>query len=832
MNYLLRLNTFIFYTTNFGILGDEDVRPKKRGRPPKKAILEDLEALEAGMMAAPPTSPPVKKRILETQGLEVEPNESKFEGLANDDKLKRGRGRPPKKAIIAEIEAEMAKREAEAAKVRTPDILEAPKISDNLKNLDAVEPKFSKKRGRPKKEANEGQYTSDDLVETDEVEPAVKRRALRERKPMSLAEGNDEDFEITNDIMVQRPESSNSGQPEKSGTAAKSKSSEKIEKSETSEKCENLEKSGTSENSEKPCKSPIIEGMKSPSSNSDRYIVQHGVNPLKIKLKTGFQEDLKPSEPQPIKIKFSLKDNESEINHVKKPKKHKKKKSEKSDKSEKSEKSGKSEKIILRIKSPSNRNEDNGFVSGLQEKLVSMASMASPETSATTINEQVTFSPESTPEHQTQATSFILASKDSNQIGLGEGQFNDLMKAIDSDDENTKPWMSSASAAATVTSGESSSSVKQSQLDGSIDTLSRSSSIDSPIHESDHESMEKSELKPKTKSCLIKHVFSAVAKKRKIVVVKYRKPQTRIFDLEEYQRRCQENRLDEAYNEDTDDPTLFKPKKAKIRDSIDSNLDDLFIDQLDGDNDLILDDIEASTSTMGSTASKAPSSATTSTLYILKSQGAKVYQCSQCPEVFPGQKALLTHQSLVHHDSLTIYPCQQCSIGFKDAKSLEIHMRNEHGKQQIVTIIQADLPNTGTGRDTGSVGSSFGSGSSSCSSSTTGSSVASSGYLSGAGGLLDNGIMGNDCGVSGSGLGSSVGHPLLMKQDPVLMFNSDEEQDLMLDESLNLFETSSLIDSGDSAIHLSLDDLANFAQPMVGTTDGSHTRFVYYFDFI
>ena len=46
----------------------------------------------------------------------------------------------------------------------------------------------------------------------------------------------------------------------------------------------------------------------------------------------------------------------------------------------------------------------------------------------------------------------------------------------------------------------------------------------------------------------------------------------------------------------------------------------------------------------------------------------------------------------------------------------------------------------------------------------------------------------------------------------------------MLDESLNLFETSSLIDSGDSAIHLSLDDLANFAQPIVAT-DGSHTSF-------
>ena len=395
--------------------------------------------------------------------------------------------------------------------------------------------------------------------------------------------------------------------------------------------------------------------------------------------------------------------------------------------------------------------------------------------------------------------------------------------------------------------GESSSSVKQSQLDGNIDTLalSRSSSID--LEENPAAALildqKSSELKPKTsKNCLIKHVFSAVAKKRKIVVVKYREePKNWIFDLEEYQQRLSQESLlaEEVYNEGDLGGGGLKKANANIRESLDS-LEDLaseaeVIDQLDGDNDLILDDIETGASTLaaGSTVTASTgtvASATTSTLYILKSQDAKVYQCSQCPEVFPGQKALLTHQSLVHHDSLTIYPCQQCSIGFKDAKSLDIHMRNEHGKQQIVTIIQADLPNTG--RDTGSVGSSFGSGSSSCSSSTTGSSVsASSGYLSGTGSLLDcNGILGtNDSGLGsssggGASSGSGAGHPLLMKQDPVLMFNSDEEQDLMLDESLNLFETSSLIDSGDSAIHLSLDDLANFAQPMVGTTDGSHTR--------
>ena len=45
-----------------------------------------------------------------------------------------------------------------------------------------------------------------------------------------------------------------------------------------------------------------------------------------------------------------------------------------------------------------------------------------------------------------------------SSIGLGEGQFKDLMKAIDSDDENTKPakvtttpWMTTASDKAKLT---------------------------------------------------------------------------------------------------------------------------------------------------------------------------------------------------------------------------------------------------------------------------------------------------------------------------------------------------------------------------------------------
>ena len=47
----------------------------------------------------------------------------------------------------------------------------------------------------------------------------------------------------------------------------------------------------------------------------------------------------------------------------------------------------------------------------------------------------------------------------------------------------------------------------------------------------------------------------------------------------------------------------------------------------------------------------------------------------------------------------------------------------------------------------------------------------------------------------------------------------------MLTDTLQFFDsTSTLMDGHDSAIHLSLDDIANFAQPIV-SADGSHTSF-------
>ena len=65
------------------------------------------------------------------------------------------------------------------------------------------------------------------------------------------------------------------------------------------------------------------------------------------------------------------------------------------------------------------------------------------------------------------------------------------------------------------------------------------------------------DVKPKSKFSLIKNVFKTYVKSRKIVMVKYRKPEARFYELEEFLERREEGTLDEPYDEDTDDPTLF-----------------------------------------------------------------------------------------------------------------------------------------------------------------------------------------------------------------------------------------------------------------------------------
>ncbi len=91
-------------------------------------------------------------------------------------------------------------------------------------------------------------------------------------------------------------------------------------------------------------------------------------------------------------------------------------------------------------------------------------------------------------------------------------------------------------------------------------------------------------------------------------------------------------------------------------------------------------------------------------------------------------------------------------------------------------------------------------------------------------------------------LSSDHAHSMLMKQDPVLVASNsgggvaDKEQSqsqdrLILPNALQLFEDDEHmpLETNDSTIHLSIDDIAHFAQPMTSssglTADGSHASF-------
>ena len=808
------------------------------------------------------------------------------------------RGRPPKKAYIAEMEeeAENARKKIQneidnnAAAIKMPleeDVIKKPSLDgilakplDNVviepaatsnitpiiaaqvKNNQNIDDSFIKesekipprKRGRPKKTLIdvESNAADDKIIEEEEEvdyhhQIPAKKRAISRENALVLNEPPPARAAPSKEIFIPTPQTTPKDKSEVVPKPMEHKNVEHEEKT-TSSNEKSQEKVVEKVKSELPCTNEV---------NDNQYTIQKSTNPLKFKLKTGkeLQNDDTgiPSggvPKVPLKLKLSLKSSDSAGTDqevlMKKKKKKKKHKAEKTTSDAADEKPH----VILKIKSPTRGfgGSNNGFVIKNEQQQqkndtrknivkspplqdISGGQRATSSGSGDIQATAISFSPESSPEHvpTSQHRNFpfmagTTKSKSTDEIGLGEGQFNDLMKGLDSDEESREQLKNNPPPPQPQKSASASSSVKQSQVDGTIDSWSRSSSIsqDSPIHLDDigdndfvnidnnipeiddrnkqgviHKRMKQiqSRSSPKTKSCLIKHVFSAVAKKRKIVVVRYKKPEQRIFDLEEFFERRDENRLDELYDEDVDDPTMKpnrssssskasviktstsssstsaaekvensfeKPSTAMVEDeeywrddpeylqSLDSLVcfqcqrtfpnvvrmhahlqmhhesnskkiqrrmsKDFSVDQdqdrivqLDGETDLLLDDdgnlmneslTAAGTSTsglsglgtnaggggagVGANTSGGSTSGGPTQLFILKSTGQddKVYQCPQCPEVFPGQKALLTHQSLVHRNSQTstIFPCQHCSIGFKDAKSLDLHVRLEHGK--------------------------------------------------------------------------------------------------------------------------------------------------------
>ena len=490
--------------------------PKKRGRP--KRVVSEVS--EEPLVAAPvtdtnKTQPKTGAAITEDKKLpeaEAKPSSSpskKNEVMAQPEVEKpvaeanvvKKRGRPKRPAVVSGLLSTSSSGGGAASKSVAPEVVakEVPQAAEVDENMP-----ISKKRrllkaavSSPPKQLNES--------EKDKVE---KKSQELKVKPIS-SPGKEASVTVT----AERKRRQSSGGEEKK--SQKSPGLKLVIKS------PNPNVVPSREISKEPNENVVIKG--SEEAEKSDYIVQHvGANPLKIKLKTKISKE-DAVDGQVLK------------------KKHKKKKHQK-DKEKRPH-------LVLKIKSPNPYGGpvatlnapsviptgSNGLVSspkksqspherqerkskatepGASNKLVLFdeksvekptppsASLKPAEVarapSATSDNSgpNVTFSPESSPEHEsesvvgattkTSANLFTLTGSDSaargsDPIGLGEGQFHDLMKAIgdDSDEEaasnkvssvvnkdkNDAKWL------------QASQSVKQSQVDGSIDTWSRSSSI-------------------------------------------------------------------------------------------------------------------------------------------------------------------------------------------------------------------------------------------------------------------------------------------------------------------------------------------------------------------
>jgi hypothetical protein len=188
----------------------------------------------------------------------------------------------------------------------------------------------------------------------------------------------------------------------------------------------------------------------------------------------------------------------------------------------------------------------------------------------------VAFSPEKKP------SLFSQDSKDDEEdddICLAKGTFNDLMKVIDDDEEENDEQVNNPDKTLSTvlpTTSSKPTSVEHLQVDGSADNWSRASQ--SPPHslssadEIDNDDngvirkrmkqmQQSADNRPKSKFALIKRVFSTYTKNRKIVIVKYKKAQWRLYDREEFEERSVAGTVDDPYDEE-DDNNDWKIKLA------------------------------------------------------------------------------------------------------------------------------------------------------------------------------------------------------------------------------------------------------------------------------
>jgi hypothetical protein len=447
--------------------------------------------------------------------------------------------------------------------------------------------------------------------------------------------------------------------------------------------------------------------------------------------------------------------------------------------------------------------------------------------------------------------------EEDDSLGLAEGTFNDLMKVIDaSDDEVDKP-----------------SAVEPSQVDGSADALSRRPSphqledvLPKPVSVlaapkkkvaaaalniiQQRMKQTSGNLKPKSKFALIRHVFSTYTKNRKIVAVKYRKPESRLLPLDEYLERLADGTLDEPYDEDNE-PVPRKKPEAPESESSDSTSSEPPAKKARTD---VLREQRAASEDIADAAEASESS------------GGDPLVCGVCSRRFPNAVRLHLHKS-VHADearkktktSSRKQPHPQKRRESESSMDDHILQLDGHDDDFLMQLDgQTDLERnaSGDGAPLTSVATTATAAGSSQSTSTGNgnglgggtqviiTSGPSSGLLLSAQNpthvvVLKKSPVGvapqktsmplptimtlkQDAGtlflsrpppaLPSLQQPTLTTHPMLIKQDPVLHVDDHEDSDLILPDHLHFFE--GIDPASDAAIHLSLDDIASFAQPM------------------
>ncbi|XP_071746728.1 uncharacterized protein [Lepeophtheirus salmonis] len=373
------------------------------------------------------------------------------------------------------------------------------------------------------------------------------------------------------------------------------------------------------------------------------------------------------------------------------------------------------------------------------------------------------------------------AQKSCNKKGKKQNNTDDIMSSSSFQNEEEERQQQPSSTTTTTTILTQSES---SQLDGNADSLSTPSAEDLRTK------------KPQNKLAIIRRVFSTYTKKRKFVVVKYRKPLHTFMNLEEYLERIKRGEgLDKKTkllsplppNEEEPSCSGTEFKMAQVDGTFDEDPPGHSPNPPPQTHFLILKRGMATTIgppppppspliktevlkqdlylnnqiLTGEESIRESVSSIIANNYNMEFTNAEQEEeetnnfiCSLCSQGMPTRKSYEAH--LMRHKGLS-FQCDRCPKAFKDKGDLDLHQRTQHTSSSSTptTMIIKTEPSESTPPPPPPI--------------------------------------------------------FIMKQEPVLI-SPEEHADFSLPDALHLFDNASLMDSSDSAIHLSLDELPQFSQ--------------------